>query len=182
MSKRRVVVTGMGAVTPLGNSREEFWRRLVAGESGVGPITVFDASAFTTRIAAEVKDFNPEESIGRKLARRMDRFAQYAFVAAKEAIADAALPDDQDFKNQVGAVTGSGIGGIQTFWYESIKTAQVGNWTKTSPFFIPMLMSNAAPAHISMAYGYKGPVFSASSACASANDAICTAYNLVAYG
>lgn len=172
----------MGAVTPLGNSREEFWRRLVAGESGVGPITVFDASAFTTRIAAEVKDFNPEESIGRKLARRMDRFAQYAFVAAKEAIADAALPDDQDFKNQVGAVTGSGIGGIQTFWYESIKTAQVGNWTKTSPFFIPMLMSNAAPAHISMAYGYKGPVFSASSACASANDAICTAYNLVAYG
>jgi 3-oxoacyl-[acyl-carrier-protein] synthase II len=172
----------MGAVTPLGNTREEFWRRLVAGESGVGPITVFDASAFTTRIAAEVKDFNPEELIGRKLARRMDRFAQYAFVAAKEAIEDAALPDDEGFKNQVGGVIGTGIGGIQTFWYESVKAAQVGNWTKTSPFFVPMLMSNAAPAHISMTYGYRGPFFSAGSACASANDAICTAYNLVADG
>ena len=172
----------MGAVTPLGNTREEFWRRLVAGESGIGPITVFDASAFTTRIAGEIKEFNPEELIGRKLSRRMDRFAQYAFVAAKEAIEDAKLPDDEAFKNQVGAVTGSGIGGIQTFWYESIKAQQVGNWTKASPFFIPMLMSNAAPAHISMAYGFRGPVFSASSACASANDAICTAYNLVAYG
>jgi len=172
----------MGAVTPLGNSREEFWRRLVAGESGVGPISVFDASAFTTQIAAEVKDFNPEELIGRKLARRMDRFAQYAFVATKEAIQDAALPDDEAFKNQVGAVIGSGIGGIQSFWYESIKAQQVGNWTKTSPFFIPMLMSNAAPAHISMAYGYKGPIFAAASACASANDAICTAYNYVANG
>ncbi len=172
----------MGAVTPLGNTREEFWRRLVAGESGVGPITVFDASAFATQIAAEVKDFNAEELIGRKLARRMDRFAQYAFVATKEAIEDAALPDDQAFKNQVGAVIGSGIGGIQTFWYESLKAVQVGNWTKTSPFFIPMLMSNAAPAHISMAYGFRGPFFSVASACASANDAIVTAYNTVAYG
>ena len=172
----------MGAVTPLGNNREEFWRRLVAGESGVGPISVFDAEAFTTRIAAEVKDFNPEELIGRKLARRMDRFAQYAFVATKEAIEDAALPDDQTFKNRVGAMIGSGIGGIQTFWYESLKAAQVGNWTKTSPFFIPMLMANAAPAHISMAYDFRGPVFSVASACASANDAIAMAYNAVAYG
>jgi len=172
----------MGAVTPLGNSREEFWRRLVAGESGVATISTFDASAFATRFAAEVKDFNAEELIGRKLARRMDRFAQYAFVATKEAIADAALPDDQDFKNQVGAIIGSGIGGIQTFWYESLKANQIGNWTKTSPFFIPMLMANAAPAHISMAYGFRGPFFSAASACASANDAICTAYNLVAHG
>ena len=172
----------MGAVTPLGNSREEFWRRLVAGESGVGPISVFDAAAFTTRIAAEVKDFDPEELIGRKLSRRMDRFAQYAFVATKEAIDDAALPDDQAFKNQVGAMIGSGIGGIQTFWYESLKAAQVGNWTKTSPFFIPMLMANAAPAHISMAYDFRGPVFSVASACASANDAIAMAYNAVAHG
>jgi 3-oxoacyl-[acyl-carrier-protein] synthase II len=182
LSKRRVVVTGLGAVTPIGNTREEFWRRLIAGESGVAPITKFDAAPFTTRIAAEVKDFDPDALIGRKLARRMDSFAQYAFVAAKEAIADAALPEDEDFKNTVGAVIGSGIGGIQTFWNESIKAQQVGNWSKTSPFFIPMLMSNAAPGHISMAYGYRGPFFSAASACASANDAICTAYNLVAYG
>ncbi len=172
----------MGAVTPLGNTREEFWRRLVAGESGVGPITVFDASDFTTRIAAEVKDFNPEEMIGRKLSRRMDRFAQYSFVASKEAIEDAALPDDEAFKDQVGAIIGSGIGGIQTFWYEAIKASQVGNWTKTSPFFIPMLMANAGPAHVSMAYGFRGPVFSVASACASANDAICQAYTAVAKG
>lgn len=169
-------------MTPIGNNREEFWRRLVAGESGVGTITAFDPSVFTTRIAAEVKDFDPDELIGRKLARRLDPFAQYAFVAAREAISDAALPDDEAFKNAVGAIIGSGIGGIQTFWRESIKAEQVGNWSKTSPFFIPMLMSNAAPAHISMAYGYRGPFFSAASACASANDAICTAYNLVAHG
>jgi 3-oxoacyl-[acyl-carrier-protein] synthase II len=169
-------------VTPLGNTREEFWRRLIAGESGVAPISAFDASAFTTRIAAEVKDFNADELIGRKLARRMDPFAQYAFVATKEAIADAGLPEDQEFKNRVGAVVGSGIGGIQAFWREHEKAVQVGNWTKTSPFFIPMLMSNAAPAHISMAYNFRGPFFSAASACASANDAIVTAYNLVVNG
>lgn len=169
-------------MTPLGNTREEFWRRLVAGESGVGPITAFDASAFTTRIAAEVKDFQPDELIGRKLSRRMDPFAQYAFVATKEAIADAALPEDQEFKNRVGAVLGSGIGGIQAFWHEHEKAVQVGNWTKTSPFFIPMLMANAAPAHISMAYNFRGPVFSVASACASANDAIVIAYNAVAGG
>jgi 3-oxoacyl-[acyl-carrier-protein] synthase II len=172
----------MGAVTPLGNTREEFWRRLVAGESGVGPIASFDASPFSTRIAAEVKDFNADELIGRKLSRRMDRFAQYAYAAAKEAIADAALPDDPEFKRGVGGITGSGIGGINTFYFESLKAQQIGNWSKASPFFIPMLMANAAPGHISMALGYQGPFFSVASACASANDAIATAYNTIAYG
>ncbi len=175
-------MTGLGAVTPLGNTAPEFWRRIVAGESGVGPITVFDASAFTTRIAAEVKDFDADELVGKKESRRMDRFSQYAIVAAKEAIADAALPQDQAFKDRVGATIGTGIGGIQTFWYESEKAAQNGSWVKTSPFFIPMLMANAAPAHISMTYGFRGPFFSTASACASANDAIVTAYNAVAYG
>ncbi len=175
-------MTGLGAVTPLGNSAPEFWRRIVAGESGVGPITVFDATLFTTRIAAEVKDFNADELVGKKEARRLDRFSQYALVAAKEAIADAAFPDDQSFKDRVGAVIGTGIGGIQTFWYESEKAAQNGNWVKTSPFFIPMLMANAAPAHISMRYGFRGPFFATASACASANDAIVTAYNAVSYG
>ncbi len=182
MDKRRVVVTGLGSVTPLGNTVPEFWRRLVAGESGVGPITVFDASAFGSRIAAEVKDFDADALVGKKEARRLDRFSQYAMAAASEAIADANFPDTQDFKDRVGAVTGSGIGGIQTFWYESEKAKQNGNWVKTSPFFIPALMANAAPAHISMKYGYRGPVFSIASACASANDAIATAYNLVALG
>ncbi len=175
-------MTGLGAVTPLGNTAPEFFRRIVAGESGVGPITVFDASAFTTRIAAEVKDFNADELVGKKEARRLDRFSQYAIVAASEAIADAAFADDQSFKDCVGAVIGTGIGGIQTFWYESEKAAKNGDWVKTSPFFIPMLMANAAPAHISMKYGFRGPFFSTASACASANDAIVTAYNAVAYG
>lgn len=176
------MVTGIGAVTPLGNTAPEFWRRLVAGESGVGPITVFDASAFATRIAAEVKEFNADELIGKKEARRMDRFAQYAFVAAREAIEDAAFPDEQSFRDRVGAVIGTGIGGIQTFWYESEKAAQSGSWVKTAPFFIPMLMANAAPAHISMKYGFRAGVFSTASACASANDAIASAYTAVAHG
>lgn len=182
ISRRRVVVTGMGAVTPLGNTREEFWKRTLAGESGVGPITAFDASDFITRIAGEVKDWKPEELIGRKEARRMDRFTQFAFVAAREAIEDAKLPDDAEFKERVGGVIGTGIGGIITFWLNSDKANENGTWSKVTPFFIPMLMANAAPANISMAYGFQGPFFAAASACASANDAIATAYNAVAYG
>src|SRR5580693_3920901 len=180
--RRRVVVTGLGAVTPVGNTRDDFWRRLIAGESGIAPITAFDASLFDTRFAGEVKEWNPEQLIGRKEARRMDRFTQFAFVAAREAIGDAKLPDDPEFKQQVGGVIGTGIGGIITFWLSSDKANENGTWSKVTPFFIPMLMANAAPAHISMAYGYHGPFFAAASACASANDAICTAYNTIVYG
>jgi 3-oxoacyl-[acyl-carrier-protein] synthase II len=180
--RRRVVVTGLGAVTPVGNTRDEFWRRLIAGESGVATITAFDAGDFDAHIAAEVKGFNPDQLIGRKEARRMDRFTQFAFVAAREAIEDAKLPDSAEFKRRVGGVIGTGIGGIITFWLNSDKANENGTWAKVTPFFIPMLMANAAPAHISMAYGYQGPFFAAASACASANDAICTAYNAVAYG
>ncbi len=180
--RRRVVVTGLGAVTPIGNTREDFWKRLIAGESGIAPITAFDASDFVTRIAGEVKEWNPEQLIGRKEARRMDRFTQFAFVAAREAIEDAKLPTDDEFKARVGGVIGTGIGGIITFWLNSDKANENGTWSKVTPFFIPMLMANAAPAHISMAYGYRGPFFAAASACASGNDSICTAYNLVAHG
>ncbi|HET9394108.1 MAG TPA: beta-ketoacyl-ACP synthase II [Candidatus Rubrimentiphilum sp.] len=182
MTKRRVVVTGLGAVTPLGNNREDFWRRLVAGESGVGPITAFDASDFSTRFAAEVKDFDAEGLLGRREARRMDRFSQYALVAAQEAIADAQLPQDQEFKNRVGSVLGTGIGGILTFWHNSDIAAKNGTWSKVTPFFIPMLMANASAAHISMHFGFRGPFFSAASACASGNDAIITAYNFIQVG
>jgi len=177
-----VVVTGLGAVTPLGNTREDFWRRLVAGESGVGPITAFDASDFATRFAAEVKGFDADTLIGKREARRMDRFSQYALVAAREAIEDAQLPQDQEFKNRVGSVLGTGIGGILTFWHNSDIAAKNGTWSKVTPFFIPMLMANASAAHISMQYGFRGPFFSAASACASANDAIVTAYNYVVLG
>ena len=180
--RRRVVVTGLGAVTPVGNTRDEFWKRLIAGESGVAPITAFDAALFDARIAAEVKDWKPEELIGRKEARRMDRFTQFAFVAAREAIADAKLPEDPEFKKRVGGVIGTGIGGIITFWLNSDKANENGTWSKVTPFFIPMLMANAAPAHISLAYGYQGPFFAAASACASANDAITTAFNAIVHG
>ena len=182
MTKRRVVVTGLGAVTPLGNTREDFWRRLIAGESGVGPITAFDASDFATRFAAEVKDFDAEGLLGRREARRMDRFSQYALVAAQEAIEDAQLPQDQDFKNRVGSVLGTGIGGILTFWHNSDIANKNGTWSKVTPFFIPMLMANASAAHISMHFGFRGPFFSAASACASGNDAIITAYNFIQVG
>jgi len=155
---------------------------LIAGESGVGTITAFDASEFATTIAAEVKDFDAGDRVGKKEARRMDAFSQYALAAAIEAIDDASFPDDQGFRDMVGAVIGSGIGGIETFRSEADKAAVSGNWLRISPFFIPMLMSNAAPAQISMRYGFRGPIFAASSACASANDAIASAYNFVAYG
>lgn len=181
-TRRRVFVTGLGAVTPLGNNREEFWRRLCAGESGVAPIASFDASDFTTRFAAEVKDWNGEQLIGKKESRRMDLFAQYAFVAAREAIEDAKLPSDPELRKRVGVVLGTGIGGIRTFWQMSDRAHEIGTWSRTSPFFIPMLMSNAAPAHISMAHGFRGPIFATASACASANDAIAAAYNFVANG
>jgi 3-oxoacyl-[acyl-carrier-protein] synthase II len=177
-----VVVTGLGAVTPIGNNRQDFWQNCVAGESGVGPITAFDADLFATRIAAEVKDFRPEDLLGRKDARRMDRFTQFAVVAGAEAIADADLPDDAEFKSRVGSVLGTGIGGIITFWLNSEKANENGTWAKVTPFFIPMLMSNAQAAHISMRHGFRGPIFSAGSACASGNDAIITAYNYIAYG
>ncbi|MBV8373705.1 MAG: beta-ketoacyl-ACP synthase II [Candidatus Eremiobacteraeota bacterium] len=180
--RRRVVVTGLGAVTPIGNNRVDFWHHLIAGESGVAPITAFDASDFATRIAAEVKEFRPEELLGRKDARRMDRFTQFAVVAAREAIEDAKLPTDTGFTERTGAVLGTGIGGIITFWLNSEKANDNGTWSKVTPFFIPMLMANAEAAHISMQHHFQGPVFSAASACASGNDAIVTAYNFIAYG
>lgn len=155
---------------------------MVAGESGVGPITAFDASAFDTHFAAEVKDFDADALIGRREARRMDRFSQYALVAAREAIEDAQLPQDKTFKEQVGSVLGTGIGGILTFWHNSEVANKNGTWARVTPFFIPMLMANASPAHISMQFGFQGPFFSAASACASANDAIATAFNYIAHG
>ena len=183
MNNRRVVVTGLGAVTPLGNTREEFWRRLVAGESGVGPITVFDTSDFATKFAAEVKDFDPDALIGKREARRMDRFSQLAFVAAREALEDSGLNlSEPELLERSGAIIATGIGGILTFWQSAEKEKRDGTWSKISPFFIPMLMANAAAAQISMQFGLRGPLFAVSSACASGNDAIVTAYNYIASG
>ncbi len=181
--KRRVVVTGLGAVTPLGNTKDEFWRRLTAGESGVGPITAFDATDFSTRFAAEVKDFDPEALVGKRESKRMDRFSQFAVVAAKEALDDSGLDfAEPGLLESSGAIIATGIGGILTFWQSSEKAKKDGTWSKVTPFFIPMLMANAASAQISMAYGLRGPLFAVSSACASGNDAIVTAYNYIANG
>jgi 3-oxoacyl-[acyl-carrier-protein] synthase II len=182
--RRRVVVTGIGAVTPLGNTGPEFWRRLIAGESGITRITAFDpvAAGLNAQIAGEVKDFDPDALIGRRDARRMDRFAQLAFVSAAEAIADAKLPDDQDLRDRIGVLYASGIGGILTLQDTVTKARALGNVSRISPFFIPMLMGNAASAQISMYHKLRGPMFHISSACASSNDALAVAYEYVARG
>jgi 3-oxoacyl-[acyl-carrier-protein] synthase II len=182
LEKRRVVITGIGAVTPLGNSREAFWEALVAGRSGVTLITRYDSSKLHTHIAAEVKDFDPDALIGRREARRMDRYAHFAYVAAREALADAAFPDDPDVRARTGAIIASGIGGIITVEDAVVAVAPTKAWDRISPFFVPMLMSNAAAAHISMAHGLRGPVFSVASACASSNDAFAVAYDKIVLG
>jgi 3-oxoacyl-[acyl-carrier-protein] synthase II len=182
LEKRRVVITGLGAITPLGNSRESFWEGLVAGRSGVGPTTAFDATKLTTRIAAEVKDFDPDKLIGRRDARRMDRYAQMALVAAREAMEDSGLPDDPEVRARTGAIVASGIGGIITVENTTFEVGPGQKWDRISPFFVPMLMSNAASAHISMAFGLRGPVFAVASACASGNDAFAVAYDKIILG
>jgi 3-oxoacyl-[acyl-carrier-protein] synthase II len=182
LEKRRVVVTGLGAVTPLGNSRPLFWDSLINGRSGVGPVTAFDAAKLTTRIAAEVKDFDTDALIGRRDARRMDRYAQFAFVAANEAIADARFPDDADVRARTGVIVGTGIGGIITVENTTFEVGPGQKWDRISPFFVPMLMGNAASAQISMAHHMHGPLFAVSSACASGNDALATAYDKIVLG
>ena len=183
MDRKRVVVTGLGAVTPLGNTREDFWRALIAGESGVARITRFDPKDLSTKIVAEVKGFDADALIGRRDARRMDLYAQFAFVAAREALADAAFPsDDREVLDETGVVLGSGIGGIHTLQDQVTKARALDTVGKVSPFFVPMLMSNAAAAQISMAHGLRGPLFAVSSACASANDAMSVAFEYVTRG
>jgi len=182
LEKRRVVITGIGAITPLGNSAAEFWDGLTAGRSGITPLTAFDGSRLPTRIAGQLKDFSPDTLFGRRDARRMDRYAQMALAAAREAIADAGFPDDPDVRERTGAIVATGIGGIITIETGTLEVGPRGAWDRLSPFFVPMLMGNAASAQISMNYGLRGPVFALSSACASANDAFCVAYDKIVLG
>jgi len=168
-------------VTPLGNNVPEFWTNVVAGKSGVRAITLFDASAMPTRIAAEVRGFEPGELIGKKEARRMDRFAQFAFVAAKEAVADAKLVITDDNRDRIGVIFASGIGGILTLEDQHRILLERGP-DRVSPFFIPMLMGNSAPGQISIALGVHGPTQTTVSACASSNNAIGDAYRMIANG
>ena len=178
---RRVFVTGTGVVSPLGNITEEFWKNLIAGKSGAGPITRFDASSFTTRFACEVKDFTTEGVIDRKDAKRMDRFVQFAVVASQEAIQTSGLDFESVNRDRVGVVLGSGIGGMETFEAQHRVLSERGP-ERVSPFFIPMMISDMAAGQVSIQFGLRGPNFCTVSACASGAHAIGEALRLIRSG
>ena len=184
MELKRVVVTGLGALTPVGNTVAETWENLVNGVSGAGPITHFDASKFKTQFACEVKNFNAADFIDRKEARKMDLYTQYAIVAAKEAIADSAMDLEQVDKNKIGVIFGVGIGGIRTLEDEMIAYAGIKDTLgpKFNPFFIPKMIADIASGHISIMYGFHGPNFTTTSACASSSNAIADAFNYIRLG
>ncbi len=179
--KRRVVITGMGALTPVGHNVAETWNSLINGVSGVDTITSFDTSALSVRIAAQIKDFKAEDHFDIKEARKMDSYTHFALVAAREAVKDAGIDPQKQDGRRVGVITGVGIGGIYTFDEETIKNYVHGP-RRISPFFIPKMISNIAAAHIAIEHGFKGPNFSVTSACASANHAIGTAFRTIQYG
>ena len=184
MELKRVVVTGLGALTPVGNNVAETWENLVNGVSGAGPITHFDASKFKTQFACEVKGFNPNEHFDRKEVRKMDLYTQYAIVAAKEAIEDSAMDLEKVDKTKIGVIYGVGIGGIRTFEDEMIAYAGTKDTIgpKFNPFFIPKMIADIASGHISIMYGFHGPNFTTTSACASSSNAIADAFNYIRLG
>ena len=182
MERRRVVVTGIGALTPVGNTANDFWQGLVAGKSGAAPITYFDASKFKTQFACELKGFNVENFIDRKEARKLDRFAQYALVVADEAVKDAHLDVEKTDKDRVGVIWGSGIGGLETFQNEVINYQQGDGTPRFNPFFIPKMIADIASGMISIKYGFRGPNFTTVSACASAANAMIDALNYIRFG
>ena len=182
MSLKRVVVTGLGALTPVGNTAEETWTNLLAGKSGAGPITRFDASLFKTHFACEVNDFSPNDLLDRKEARRMDRFTQFGMVVADEAIADSGLDFEKENPDRIGVIWGSGIGGIDTF-FEQVKGFVDNDLTpRFNPFLIPMMISDITPGRISMKHGLRGPNYTTVSACASSTNALIDAFNLIRLG
>ena len=181
MELKRVVVTGLGAITPLGKTLTETWEGLVNGKSGARPITHFDASKFKTQFACEVKDFEPTQYFDRKEARKLDRYAQFALVAADEAIADSGLEVEKLDLDRIGVIFSSGIGGISTF-QEEVENYDEERGPRFNPFFIPKMISDISAGHISMKYGFRGPNFSVVSACASSTNAIADACNYIRLG
>ena len=182
MSLKRVVVTGLGALTPVGNTAEETWNNLLAGTPGAGPITRFDASLFKTHFACEVKDFQPNDLLDRKEARRMDRFTQFGVVVANEAITDSGLDFDKEDLDRIGVIWGSGIGGIDTF-FEQVKGFVDNDLNpRFNPFLIPMMISDITPGRISMLHGLRGPNYTTVSACASSTNALIDSFNLIRLG
>ncbi|TCI84972.1 beta-ketoacyl-ACP synthase II [Tenacibaculum sp. M341] len=182
MQLKRVVVTGLGALTPIGNNIEQYWNGLVNGVSGAAPITYFDAAKFKTRFACELKDFDVNDHIHRREARRMDRFTQYAMVASDEAIKDSKLDLDKVNKFRVGVIWGAGIGGLETFQNEVLNYAKGDGTPKFNPFFIPKMIADIAPGNISIKNGFMGPNYTTVSACASSANAIFDALNSIRLG
>ena len=184
MDLKRVVVTGLGALTPVGNNVTETWENLVNGVSGAGPIPHFDASNFKTQFACEVKNFKVNEHLDRKEARKMDLYTQYAIVAAKEAIEDSAMDLEKVDKNKIGVIYGVGIGGLNTLEEELFNYALTKDkmGPKFNPFFIPKMIADIASGHISIMYGFHGPNFTTTSACASSSNAIADAFNYIRLG
>ena len=178
---RRVVVTGLGAITPLGTGAEQYWQALLAGRSGVSPVQGFDCSAIATRIAAQVKDFRAEDYLDRKEAKRMDRFAQFAAAASKMAVADAGLPINDETRARVGVFIGSGIGGIATFEEQHRKMME-GGLGRVSPFFIPMMIANMGTGNVAKMLGAQGPSETAVTACATSTNSIGDAYLVIKRG
>ena len=179
MILKRVVITGMGALTPIGNNVEEFWTGLSTGKSGAAPITKFDTEKFRTKFACEVKNFDPLAHFNRKESRKMDAFTQYAMVASDEAIKDSEVDLDSINKNRFGVIWGSGIGGLETF-QEEVKSYAYGDGTpRFNPFFIPKMIADISAGQISIKYGLRGPNFVTVSACASATNAIIDAFNYI---
>ncbi|MBE6260997.1 MAG: beta-ketoacyl-[acyl-carrier-protein] synthase II [Prevotella sp.] len=183
MELKRVVVTGMGAVTPLGNTPEETWEAMVAGKSGAAPITLFDPSKFKTQFACEVKGLDVNAFIDRKEARKMDRYTQLAIIAAKQAVEDCGMDLETEDKDRIGVVYGVGIGGIKTFEEEvGYYGAHREDGPKFNPFFIPKMIADIAAGQISIMYGFHGPNYITASACASSSNALADAFNLIRLG
>jgi 3-oxoacyl-[acyl-carrier-protein] synthase II len=182
MQLKRVVVTGLGALTPIGNTIQEYWNGLINGVSGAAPITYFDVSKFKTQFACELKNFDVENFIDRKEARKMDRYAQYAMVSSDEAVLDAGFDLEKIDKDRIGVIWGSGIGGLETFQIEMLEFAKGDGTPRFNPFFIPKMISDIAAGHISIKYGFRGPNFATVSACASSTNAIIDAFNYIRLG
>ena len=179
MDARRVVVTGIGVLTPIGNNLQEYWEGLVSGQSGAAPITLFDATNFKTQFACEVKNFNPTDFLDRKEARKLDRFCQFAMVVANEAFKDSGLDVEKIDSDRAGVIWGSGIGGMNTFYTESVNFGTGNGTPRFNPFFIPKLISDIPAGHISIKYGFRGPNFTTVSACASSTNALIDAFNYI---
>jgi 3-oxoacyl-[acyl-carrier-protein] synthase II len=182
MTSRRVVVTGLGALTPIGNNVQDYWNALSNGVSGAAPITQFDTSKFKTKFACEVKNFSVENFLDRKEARKMDRFTHFAMVTCEEAIKDSGLDLDKINKSRVGVIWGSGIGGLTSFFAESVEYARGDGTPRFSPFFITKMIADIASGLISIKYGFGGPNYTTVSACASSNNAMIDAYTYIKLG